>query len=246
MCPMDNTKTTFLYGPSVTKRFKRTLALDLTASQEHLVVERGSSLARGSVIVTTCAREMIASSKAGDKLDHIIVTGSSGDPALHPDLREVTENLRMLRDKWFSRAKLCISTSVTDLEDENLRASLTKYDRIFLRYQWGTAKTFAKMTGAKPTQLGELTKRLPGFDHIIVEASFVSGGANNAADSEVANWIKKLQDIAPQEVHILSGTAGQPKPAKAVTPKRRQKIAEDVTEKTGLTVVLHDEEPLLA
>ncbi|MDE0914621.1 MAG: hypothetical protein OSB57_05515 [Planctomycetota bacterium] len=243
---MENTKTTFLYGPSVTKRFKRTLILDLTASQEHLVVERGSSLARGSVIVTTCAREMIASSKAGDKLDHIIVTGSGADPTQHPDLRAVTDNLRMLRDKWFSRAKLCIATSAVDFEDETLRASLAKYDRIFLQYMWGTAKTFAKMTGAKPTLLGELTKRLPSFDHVVVEATFVSGGANNAADSEVANWIKKLQEISPQEVHILSGTAGQPKPAKAVPPKRRQKIAEEVTEKTGLTVVLHDEEPLLA
>jgi len=243
---MENTKTTFLYGPSVTKRFKRTLILDLTASQEHLVVERGSSLARGSVIVTTCAREMIASSKAGDKLDHIIVTGSGADPTQHPDLRAVTDNLRMLRDKWFSRAKLCIATSAVDFEDEALRASLAKYDRIFLQYMWGTAKTFAKMTGAKPTLLGELTKRLPSFDHIIAEATFVSGGANNAADSEVANWIKKLQEISPQEVHILSGTASQPKPAKAVPPKRRQKIAEEVTEKTGLTVVLHDEEPLLA
>ena len=243
---MENTKTTFLYGPSVTKRFKRTLILDLTASQEHLVVERGSSLARGSVIVTTCAREMIASSKAGDKLDHIIVTGSGADPTQHPDLRAVTDNLRMLRDKWFSRAKLCIATSAVDFEDETLRASLAKYDRIFLQYMWGTAKTFAKMTGAKPTLLGELTKRLPSFDHVVVEATFVSGGANNAADSEVANWIKKLQEISPQEVHILSGTAGQPKPAKAVPPKRRQKIAEEVTEKTGLTGVLHDEEPLLA
>jgi hypothetical protein len=243
---MDNTKTTFLYGPSVTKRFKRTLVLDLTANQEHLVAERGSSLARGSVIVTTCAREMISSSKAGDKLDHIIVTGSGGDPAQHPDLREVTENLRMLRDKWFSRAKLCIVTSITDLEDENLRASLTKYDRVFLQYQWGTAKTFAKMTGAKATQLGELTRRLLGFDHLIIEASFFSGSANNAAENEVANWIKKLQEIAPQEVHILSGCAGQPKSGKAVTSKRRRKIADEVVEKTGLTVVLHDEEPLIA
>ncbi len=243
---MDNTKTTFLYGPSVTKRFKRTLVLDLTASQEHLVVERGSSLARGSVIVTTCAREMIASSKAGDKLDHIIVTGSSEDPTQHPDLREVTENLRTLRDKWFSRAKLCISTSSTDFENEDLRACLAMYDRFFLKYQWGTAKTFAKMTGDKSTNLATLTKRLPSFDHLVVEASFIAGNTYNGSDSEVSNWIKKLQEIGPQEVHILSGTDGQPKATKAVTPKRRQKIAEEVTEKTGLTVVLHDEETLIA
>ncbi len=242
---MVTTPTTFLYGPRVTKRFKRTLALDLTATQEHLVVERGSSLARGSVIVTTCARTMIASSKAGDKLDTIIVTGSGGDPVLHPDLREVTENLRTLRDKWFSRAKLYITTGVTDLENEEMRACLAMYDGVLMRYQWGNAKAFAKATGAKATQLGPLTSRLTQLDHLIVEASFFKGGNANASDKDVASWVKKIEEIAPQEVHVISGTGGEPKPAKGLTAKQLQAVCDALSEKTGLVATLHEEEPLL-
>ena len=93
---MSKTKDTtpqILNGPKVTRRFGRALIIDIAAPQLGLVVERGSNLPRASVVVTTCAREIIALSKEGIKVESIIVVGSEVDPAEHPDLREITENL---------------------------------------------------------------------------------------------------------------------------------------------------------
>lgn len=242
-----------VHGPLRTSRYGRVLTVDVTAPQMNMVVARGSSLARSSVLVTTFARQVIELSKGGEKIDTIVVMGSDGDPVEHPDLREVTENLRTLRDKWFSRAKLCLQTAFRDLHSFELRTTVGMYDKVILEYEWGTAKTFASMTGEKSTQLGVLTRQLTHFDHLIVQASFMRGPVDNSSDAEVQNWIKKLQEFRPREVHIVSVKAHAPagkkgskaeKP-KAITPRRRQQIADEVAEQTGISVTIHEDEPLL-
>lgn len=241
---MSGESQPLIHGPLTSIRVGKTLVVDVTAPQRQMVVERGSVLARGSVIVTSAARRLIELSKAAEKLDAITVLGSDRDPSEHPGLREVTENLRALRDKWFPRAKLCIFTNATDLESYDLRASLAMYDKLILQYEWGTAKTFAKTTGEKSTQLGVLTRQLQSFDRLIVQASFFRGDVDNSTASEVNGWIKKLQELRPQEVHILTGAGGRPK-ARAVSKTRRQQIADAVAE-TGIAVSIHEDETLLA
>ena len=221
------------------------LTIDLSAPQQNLVVERGSSLPRASLVVTTCARRMIELSKAGEKVEAIVVRGSDLDPTAYPGLREVTENLRVLRGKWFSRAKLCMITRPTDLESYDLRLAMAKYDRVFMHYEWGTAKTFAAVTGAKQTALAALTRHLSSLDRVVVLANFFRGDADNSTADEVNSWIRKLQDVRPVEVHILTGVGEHlRKKVRAITPSRRQQIADLVAEKTGLAVSIYEPEPL--
>lgn len=236
-----------VHGPFVTNRLGRMLTVDLTAPRDHLVVERGSMIPRASVLVTTCASRMIELSKAGEKLDHILVLGTQTDPTEHPHLREVTENLRALRDKWFSRAKLCIQTTAADLTTRDMRTAVGMYDKLMAHFEWGTAKTFASVTGEKSTELTTLTKNLGHFEHVIVQANFFRGEADNSTENEVKGWIKKLQEVKPQEIHILTGAGGATakKKVKPITPTRRQQIADEVAEATGLTVSIHEEESLI-
>ena len=250
---MDESRP-LIHGPLLSNRLGQVLVVDVTAPQNNMVLARGSSLARSSVLVTSFARRVIEYSKAGEKLDSIAVLGSDGDAVEHPELREITENLRALRDKWFSRAKLCLMTALRDLCTHELRATIRMYDKVFLEYEWGTAKTFASMTGEKATQLGVLTRQLQGVEHLIVQASFVRGPVDNSSASEVQSWIKKLQELRPVEVHILAGQShgtGPKKLKRAEKPKvvtrvRRQQIADEVAEKLGITVsVLEEDEALL-
>jgi len=232
-------------GPRKTSRLGTILAVDLTAPQTNLVVQRGSSVPRASVIVTTSARRIIELSKDGQKLDHLVVIGSTADPTTHPALREITENLRALRTKWFPRAKLCMLSSGTDFSSYDLRAALGLYDKIFLDYEWGTAKTFASMTGVKGTALAPLTKHLGSLDHLIVQAHFVRGDLDNSSPAEVQGWIRKLQEVRPQEVHILTNLREvKGKNLKGITKTRQKQIADQVSE-TGLSVAIHEDEGLL-
>lgn len=236
-----------VHGPTKTSRLGSALTVDVTAPQSNLVVERGSHLARASLIVTTSARRIIELSKAGEKVESIAVVGSDGDPTSHPELREITENLRALRDKWFQRAKLCIFTNGFELGTYDLRQTLSMYDRPFIDFEWGTAKTFSSVTGAKGTVLAKLTKQLSSFDHVVIQARFFKGDADNSTDTEVNGWIKRLRELRPREVHILDGTRKTPggKKLRAAAKSRQREIADVVVEKTGLAVTIHEDEPLL-
>ena len=242
-------------GPLETKRFGRTLVIDISAPQVALTARRGLSLPRASLIVTTAAREIIILAREAVKVDTIVVVGSDGDPSNHPDLREITENLRALRDKHLPRAKLRVFTETRDLTSYDLRSTLAMYDRVHLQFEWGSAKVFSAITGEKPTQFATLVKHASSFDHLVIEANFFKGpeDKDNSVDAEVKLWIKKLQEMKPQEIHILAGlgsgaaggsSAGAGK-VKPVAKSRRDEITEEVAEKTGLNVSQHDEEALL-
>ncbi len=232
-----------VHGPKSTQRLGKAIAIDLTAPQCNLVVERGSSLPRASVVVTTAARHLIEQSKTGDKIENLVVMGSVTDPTSHPDFREISENLRALRDKWFPRAKLCLFSACRDFDSSELRLTLGYFDKLFFSFEWGTARTFTQATGEKSTVLATLTRQLASLDHVIVEAHFFRGEADNSTDAEVKGWIKKLQEVRPSEVHILEKI---PKidgcTVKPIT-KTRQKEILDAVAASGFSVAVHEDEP---
>ncbi|MFT4542423.1 MAG: hypothetical protein ACI841_000933 [Planctomycetota bacterium] len=232
-------------GPTKTSRLGIVLTIDLTAGQSNMVIERGSTLPRASLIVTTAARRMIELSKDGQKCNTVAVVGSDLPPTAHPDLREITENVRALRDKWFPRAKLCFVSNGFDLESYDLRQTMTLYDRVYQDFHWGTAKTFSSLTGQKGPVLASLTRDLGGFDRLVVQARFASGDSGNASDGEIKGWIKRLQEVKPQEVQILTSAPASRKKVRPIQKNRQQEIAEQVTELTGLTVTIHADEVLV-
>lgn len=231
-------------GPFKTSRLGTVLSIDLTAGQANMVVERGSTLPRASLVVTTAARRMIELSKDGQKLSTVALFGSDVPPTEHPDLREITENIRALRDKWFPRSKLVFLSGGFDLEAYDLRQTLTLFDRVYQDFHWGTAKTFTSLTGEKGTMLTALTRDLGGFDRLVIQARFASGNGGNSTDGEIKGWIKKLKEVRPQEVHILTSAPNSPKKMKPIPKTRQQEIADQVSESTGLNVTIHADETL--
>ena len=67
---------------------------------------------------------------------------------------------------------------------------------------------------------------------------------DNSTENEVKSWIKKLQEVRPQEVHILTGPGEQPAEVKAITKTRRTQIADEVAE-AGIAVSIHEDEVIL-
>lgn len=227
-----------LNGPRDTKRFGRALVIDIAAPQLGLVVERGSSLPRASVVVTTCAREIIPLSKEGIKVESIVVIGSEVDPTEHPDLREITENLRALRDKWFSRAKLLVLTKTRDMSSYELRATLAMYSQVHLEFDWGTSKLWTSATGEKGPDFAQFVDDCHHFDHLVLETSLFKAPLDNTTESEIASLAKKISEIRPQEVVVMcsTGSISEKKGAKAATKPQRDKIVETLAEATGLSV----------
>jgi wyosine [tRNA(Phe)-imidazoG37] synthetase (radical SAM superfamily) len=184
------------------------------------------------VIVTSAARRMIELSRAGDKLETLLVTGNL-EPTSHPELVELIENLRELRDKWYPKAALALVSDSLDVDAAHLRHALGMFDKPVVRFEWGTAKAFASATGRPGTDLKRMVEVLAGLERLMLQATFTEGKGGNATPTELRNWIKKVGEIRPREVHLgtVAARKGGPKP---LTADRLEKLAAEVTEKAGI------------
>ena len=205
------------------------------------IVARTNQAPSAGVIVTSAARKIIDTSRAGEKLESITIAGN-GDPTLHPALLEIAENLRDLRNKWFPKADLSIISDSTNLGPDEIRRALRIFDRPIMRFEWGTQKTFTSMTGRNANDYKSVCEALHGLDRLIIQANFSPA---NSSEIETRAWIKKVEELRPKEVQILSNEAGSKKKGKGVSPSKLEDLAAQVTEKTGVpaTVFVRETQP---
>lgn len=209
------------------------------------IISRSNAVPSSGVIVTSAARRIIEIQKAGEKLEAITVTGN-GDPTMHPSLLEISENLRDLRTKWFPKAKLVLlSTSEAFLSPE-LRAVIAIYDRPVFRFDWGTAKTYDAFRPNAKLDYKTVVERIQPLDRWICQATFVQGALDNSNDREVQAWIKKVEELRPRAVQVMSIEGKSRGGVKAVSTSKLEEILAKLTEKTGITgeVVTREPQPV--
>ena len=234
------TPTSLITGPKVTERWGRSIFINTGSNGTTLAVSREIRIPRASVVVTLAAQELMRLSKNGDKADHIVLIGSDVDPTHHPDFREISDNLRELKNKWFPRAKLVLVSNDPDLDSAETRIALGAYDFNVVRLESGNAKTYSSLTGKKSTNLAKLIKHLTTIERVVVRAQITRGKLDNSSASEVKNWIKKLREVEPVEIQ-LSTLKGKGKPSDdrlPVTKTALEKVAEEVGDEIGTTVTV--------
>ncbi len=198
------------------------------------ILLRSSQLPSPGVVVTSAARKLMALSKAGEKVECIGLTGNS-DPTLHPDLILIAENVRELRQKWFPRSAYCLLIDEPQEQAPNLRHAMTLFDKIVLRFEWGTQKTYAAMTGRDSIGFKRTVDLLAGVDRLVVQARFVQGKVDNSTDAEVRGWIKKVEELRPNQVQLATIDPGKKGSVnKPVTAARLEQIAAEVRDRTGI------------
>lgn len=230
-----------IIGPVKSERLGLVLGVDLGFQDAALAVSREVRMPRASVVVTTAARNLIRLSKAAEKFESLVLFGSERDPTLHPDFRDITTNLRDLRNKWYPKAKLCLVCDDPHLESAAVRVSLGIFDRVIARLEWGTTKCFTTATGRKGTDLGEIQAALTNLPQLVIQARFQRGDADNTGEAEIKAWIKRVTDMHPREVHLLNSEprvsgGGAKQKSKLVTKAKLSEIAAEVTKKAGVPV----------
>lgn len=220
-------------GPEADSRFGKHLTVTPTVQ-----ASRAGRYQTQAVIVTTAARRIIELSKGGDKLANILVRGEI-EPTLHPDFREISENLRELCHKWYPRASLNLITVNPNFDSPDARAALHAYHKIWCRLEAGTQKTFTAMTGQPGKNFKDLVEVLSGVEaNLIMDANFVRGDVDNSTDSEVKAWLKYVTAVKPTQLLITSkALADTEKKTKPITKTRLNEIFELASEKLEGTAV---------
>ncbi|MCY3001030.1 MAG: hypothetical protein NTV21_04425 [Planctomycetota bacterium] len=250
-----------LFGPIRSRRFGTSLGINLTPTPRtecgpdclHCktayaasvpIVSRAHILPSSGLIVTNAARRIIEIQRAGEKLESLAVSGT-GDPTMHPNLLEISENLRDLKAKWFPKAKLNLLSPSQALSSPELRAVCVIYDRAVFAFEWGTAKTYDTFRPNATLDYKTLVDRLQGLDRWSAQATFVQGALDNSSDREVQGWMKKIEELRPREVYLLT-TEGKAKAGiKSVPLSKLEEISAKLVEKTGIPghVVTREAQP---
>jgi wyosine [tRNA(Phe)-imidazoG37] synthetase (radical SAM superfamily) len=235
-----------VYGPVPSRRFGKSLGINPIPSPKdgcpkdcvycetgtpdgEPVAGRVGKAPSAGVVVTSAARRIIELSKGGEKIASILVAGNN-EPTMHPGLQEITENLRTLRDKWFPKADLCLLSETPDVETPDLAHSLSLYDKAAVRFEWGSGRLFTSMTKRTAEEYKALIELLTAAERFVVQAVFIT---TNSTQKEITSWIRKLEEIRPAEVQVLTVPASSKSP-KPLAASKLEKIAATVTEKTGI------------
>ncbi|MBK7642422.1 MAG: hypothetical protein IPJ19_05150 [Planctomycetes bacterium] len=228
-----------ILGPKKADRLGTIFGVDLGSPDPVLSVSRETRMPRASVLVTTAARHIIRVSKLGEKIETMMIFGSGIDATMHPGFREITGNLRDLRNKWFSKAKLWLVSDDPQVERPDVRHSIGVYDRVVVRLETGAQKTFAALTGRKPADYNTLLAQLGQIERLTLQARFYKGEIDNTTDAEVKAWVKKLGELKPREVFILNPEAKPENKKLKPAPKARvQEIVAELAEKTGIQATI--------
>lgn len=156
-------------------------------------------------------RKLKAMIDAGEHLDVITFSGN-GEPTLHPQFKEIVQDVIMLRDRFFPDAKVSVLSNSTMLKKDSVVEALKKVDNNILKLDSAIASSLRLIN--QPTSNGVLPEGiiadLKKFNgKCIVQTMFLRGEHNgklidNTTDVEVNELIKAYTEIAPQEVMIYS------------------------------------------
>ncbi|MBI5435045.1 MAG: hypothetical protein HZA52_19580 [Planctomycetes bacterium] len=196
------------------------------------ILARSNQLPSAGVIVTSAARKIIELNKAGEKLESVTVVGNQ-DPTMHPSLLEIAENLRDLRNKWFPKADLSLISESTHLGSDEVRRALRVFDRPILRFEWGTQKLFSALTGRPAAEYKQLCEALTALDRLVIQANF---GPQNCAEADVKAWAKKVEELRPKEIQILSNEPAGKKSSKnkGLSNAKLEELATSISETAGI------------
>jgi len=165
-----------------------------------------------------------------------VFVGGERDPMLHPDIRQVCENVKELCHKWYPKVQLTLEADALRLATAEYRHLLTIFHRPIVRFEAGSQKAFTAMTGEKAGSMKQAVDNLGRIEleRWILLARFGKGAVDNSTDTEVKAWIVNLKDLKPAAV-LIGGLAKNAK-QKPATKARLEEIASQVGEKTGLSV----------
>ena len=232
-------------GPGRTERFGVVLGIDLGCADSGMVVSREVRMPRASYVITNAARHVIRLAKSGEKIDGLVVWGSEADPTMHPEFREITGNLRDLRNKWFAKATLWLASDNPRVDEAVQRHAIAAYDKAVVRFDWGTAKTFAALTERKSADYANLCAHLGHLENLTFQVRFVRGEVDTTTDAELKAWTKKVSELKPRAIHLLNPEP-KGKKTKPIPKARLGEIVAEITEKTGLTPQVFTGESVLS
>jgi wyosine [tRNA(Phe)-imidazoG37] synthetase (radical SAM superfamily) len=222
-----------VFGPIVSRRLGISLGINLlpkkwkVCSMDCIYCECGWTATKNKdiklydkeLIINELQSEFAKLHKKGLKLDSITYSGN-GEPTLHPDFEEITDNLIALRKQYFPTAQITCLSNSTQLHRESVVRALQKIDNPMMKLDAGTQAMFDKINQPCGVQnIDFICEKLHSFGgKLAIQTLFLKGilhsgeTVDNTTEAEIAAWIERLKYIRPHTVYLYP--IDRPTPAK--------------------------------
>jgi wyosine [tRNA(Phe)-imidazoG37] synthetase (radical SAM superfamily) len=138
------------------------------------------------------------------KLDSITFSGN-GEPTLHPELREIVERTRDLRNQYFRAVKLVILSNSSTVGKPEVRDALEVLDMRVMKLDAGSEDLIQQLNGPSlPLYLRDIVAGLKKLHDVTLQSLFVQGRVTNSDPDSVALWVEKVREIRPTAVQIYT------------------------------------------
>lgn len=237
--------TSTIFGPIHSRRLGVSLGVNLMpddgkiCSFDCLYCEAGynsqgygtSGLPSREQVSRDLEAKLIAMKAAGEVLDVITFSGN-GEPTLHPQFPEITDDLISLRDKYYPRAKISVLSNSTRIFDAKIADALKKVDNNILKLDSAIESTMRFLD--RPNDAGfnidRLIEGLKQFEgQAIIQTMLLRGEhdgktIDNTLPEEINALIEAYRRIKPKEVMIYS--IDRPTPERNLKKINREELTE--------------------
>jgi len=243
-------KTGVLYGPVDSRRYGRSLGINLSPCRykecsfncvycHYGETDKITLNAKGNGdAYPECEdiiKEVREALESPLQLDLITFSGN-GEPTLHPDFPELAEAVIDLRDRYRPTVRTALLSNSTGLYREEVRQIVTEFDLPVFKLDAGTERIFIRINRpAKGVKHQTIVDHLANLDGIYLQTVFLDGEPSNTGPDEMIAYLEHLAAIQPRGVHIYSTD----RPVASadiyrVDPEWLEDIASQITSETGV------------
>lgn len=155
--------------------------------------------------------ERLIDMKANGPVPDVLTFAGNGEPTMHPDFPEIIDDVCLLRDRYFPKAKISVLSNATQIIRPAVFKALMKVDNNIQKLD--TVNTEYISNVDRPSGHYDIQKIIEGLKafngKVIIQTMFMKGKMNdkdvsNVSDEYVLPWLKVVKDIAPEKVMIYT------------------------------------------
>lgn len=196
--------------------------------------------------VRECLEAKLSAMRDNNENLDVITFSGNGEPTVHPDFAGVIADTIELRNKYFPKVKVSVLTNSTQLHRADVVEALRQVDNNILKLDSAIEETMRALD--RPTSpaftVEKVVEQLKTFGKGgIIQTMMtrcVHDGVyiDNTTDHEIAALIDAYNAIKPGEIMLYSIDRKTPeKNMVKIDAETLKKIAQKITESTGITVV---------
>ena len=142
----------------------------------------------------------------------VLTFAGNGEPTAHPEFASIINDILLLRDRHFPKAKVSVLTNATRIIIPEIHEALMKVDNNIIKLD--TVNTDYINRVDRPVgmyDLNTIIEHMRAFEgNCVVQTMFMKGtdtegeSVNNTTPEYVLPWIDMIQHISPREVMIYT------------------------------------------